>query len=132
MKREIGVIVNCVLCDSYFVVVINVVDLSNYSGKKGKDLLLNSYEKQQQQLNPSHPIFLRCPHCLELIHSMSYSNWLQSDADCLLSVCRYLSFAENEGPALYLDHREDENKKPKWKLCQGIETFGCSIFSSSS
>jgi len=44
---EAGLIANCVLCDSYFVVIVHEFELKSYKGKKGTKQLENEIEECQ-------------------------------------------------------------------------------------
>jgi hypothetical protein len=46
MGRQIGIVANCLLCDSYFVEVVDQVDLSEFRGRK-KGALEEKYEDLQ-------------------------------------------------------------------------------------
>ncbi len=45
MSREIAMIGNCIMCDSYFVNTVGVVTLSERKGGKGKDMLNDQVRK---------------------------------------------------------------------------------------
>ena len=47
MKYDLGVVCNCCFCDSYFVIVLRAVELSAFSGKRGKSKLEAFYESIQ-------------------------------------------------------------------------------------
>mmetsp|Transcript_5317 Transcript_5317/g.12826 ORF Transcript_5317/g.12826 Transcript_5317/m.12826 type:complete len:250 (+) Transcript_5317:150-899(+) len=119
MLRDVGVVCNCAMCDSYFVVVVMQVDYSNYRGGAGTKRLETHYEKCQLRLEEAVWTQARCASCMELVTGMRYGEWLQSDLPVHPSPARFVAFDEGEPPTLYVDENAGAGK-PKWSLAQGV------------
>jgi hypothetical protein len=71
--REIAMMGNCNMCDSYFINVVGVVKLSERRGAKGKELLGDQYGKLQEKFTNKLEL-LHCPTCSELVYEFFQKN----------------------------------------------------------
>ena len=98
MPHEVGIVCRCVLCDSYFVTVIDQLQLGEYRGKAGKAQLEDRMEAMQA-LYGCDPAaggrpwrdgrlagpecgyeFLPCPTCIEAAYGMRFQEWFSLSA----------------------------------------------------
>ena len=61
MSHDVGVIVLCAMCDSYFLVTITSVEYKLFKGKKGTLALEGYFEKLQNKLEQDRYAQMRCP-----------------------------------------------------------------------
>lgn len=119
MGHDVGVIVLCAMCDSYFLVTITSVEYKCFKGKKGTLALESYFEKLQNKLEQDRYAQMRCPTCMECITGKSYTEWIESGEPAHLSLVRFVTFDAAEPPPLYADE-VNGGGKPKWSLAQGI------------
>lgn len=117
MLRDVGLLLNCFLCDSVYVITLRQLDLAEFRGRAGKDAMDDRLFALQSKL-PAVMVE-RCPTCLELCRGVPFREWLASDLECLLSPAQPLRFAADELPPLYLDEG-DGSGRPRWRLLQGL------------
>lgn len=139
--REISSIANCLVCDSFFIVIIGTVPPNNqFSGKKGKVMFEEILEKIQNNLNSNnednvfhHQVkMFACPTCAETIYKKNYLEYVNdSSISTIFSPCLYHIFEENEFPAIYEDVKRG-NGKPKWSLIHGVGPYSLELDSSRS
>ncbi|KAG2374903.1 hypothetical protein C9374_010277 [Naegleria lovaniensis] len=97
--REVGIVFECFNCGTYFVNTVKLIDLADNRGKKGKDILTETYisvQKYYEQFNNRYQLCI-CPTCNELIYNVKYQDMLVSvDHPCILSLCRAFKFLQEE------------------------------------
>ncbi|KAL9652045.1 hypothetical protein ABK040_000386 [Willaertia magna] len=100
MVREIGVIFECLMCETYFIQSVKLIDLSEQRKKsstsslnKKHDLVTEIYIETQNYFE-NHPFQCQiCPTCNELIYEKKYKDFLISVNDNVtLSLCKTLKF----------------------------------------
>ena len=136
--HEEGFVVNCCLCDSYFVLTTSLCAPAAYRGKAGREKLDDRNEKLQRQFAAKRWALLRCSACIELSSGTPFLDWMEQHArdQAVLtpfSPCFFVTFEEGELPPLYLDHKPaGEAGKPKWRLASGVGPAGLEMDSSKS
>ena len=136
--RDEGVVCNCSLCDSYFVLITGGSNPADYRGKAGTKVKDDRNEKLQQRWGERGWLMLRCPTCVELASGLRYLDWMERHGHDFematpLSPCWAVSWAEGELPALFEDHRTDAGGgKPKWALASGVGPAGLELDASRS
>lgn len=125
MRRDVATVANCVLCDTYFVVVVQCVpSAAHFRGRKGKEELENILAKIQDDICEQGTWrFLYCPTCIELMSNKSWQAWIQNECtdDVEFSPCLLYSFLPEEQPPLFINANASEpDRKPKWTLVQGV------------
>ena len=75
--RDEGVVCNCSLCDSYFVLITGGSNPADYRGKAGTKVKDDRNEKLQQRWGERGWLMLRCPTCVELASGLRYLDWME-------------------------------------------------------
>eukprot|EP01104_Vermistella_antarctica_P007215 TRINITY_DN1797_c1_g1_i1.p1 TRINITY_DN1797_c1_g1~~TRINITY_DN1797_c1_g1_i1.p1 ORF type:complete len:269 (+),score=51.02 TRINITY_DN1797_c1_g1_i1:469-1275(+) len=123
MKRDVAAVGNCVMCDTYFVMVVTTVDLNDYRGRKGtRSLEEVLFQVQETLCSETHTCpFLPCPTCIELVYNMPFSQWQAGNEEAVLAPCLYVRFDPEESTPLYINNaKNQEVGKPKYNLIQGV------------
>ncbi|KAL0490454.1 hypothetical protein AKO1_009537 [Acrasis kona] len=128
MVREIAMIGNCMMCDSFFVNVVGIVDLAENRGAKGKDVLSEQYESVQNKYTDK-PELLHCPTCTELVYGIRFQEFVVSDKDCVITLSNFMKFDEEEASPVYINSGEH---KPKYTLVYGVGPKMLELDSSKS
>lgn len=115
MLREVAVIVNCVMCDSYMMLVVDVVNLAESRGSKGKkgkgkgkgktrqEERDDEYEKIQLRVTNIRGLTVICATCVECCNGLRFQEYIaRTPAD--------LRRTESEGNA---DVSQDDASKTK-------------------
>eukprot|EP00040_Diaphanoeca_grandis_P040682 m.262038 g.262038 ORF g.262038 m.262038 type:complete len:252 (-) comp44173_c0_seq1:54-809(-) len=125
--REIATVANCLLCDSYFCVIVGTAPAwKEVRGKEGTKILEDILEKLQLHTWKRygwHLIF--CPSCVSLATRMPFNEWTSGHPDSVpqasLSLCRLVEFEPGELHPLYHNpNTVKDGAKPKWELVQGV------------
>jgi len=127
-QREVASIAVCLMCDCYFMWVLNFVSLAEFRGGKGKGALEHYYGKLQDHFTAQF-FWLRCPQCAELTSGKSYREWLTGGTETELSPSYFFCFGEDEKSPIYIDMGEG---KPSWKLAKGVGPAGIQLHRSRS
>eukprot|EP00729_Bicosta_minor_P018305 gene18305-31367_t len=73
--REVAAIANCLLCDTYFMLVVGVAPrAAELRGRKGTKILEEHLSKMQDKLPSYKSVF--CPTCVELMARQSWQEWI--------------------------------------------------------
>ena len=80
MKHDLGIILNCSLCDSFFLCVIAEIDPRDWSGRQGTRALDEKNAKIQEVWADRRWTLFRCPTCVELLSSKTYLDWIEAHA----------------------------------------------------
>ncbi|EFC39058.1 predicted protein [Naegleria gruberi] len=92
--REVGLVFECLHCETYFVNTVKLIDLSENRGKK-RDLLTDTYislQKHYEDFRNRYQLCV-CPTCNELIYQSKYQDL---DQNCILSLCRVFKFLKED------------------------------------
>ena len=119
--RELGAILNCVFCDTYFISCFDNLSFDGFKGKKGKqqldDVLFRKREGLSKRLRFT---FQFCPTCVEYCTGLKFAQWRgtqEEEEDCPLSICTIVQFDSSEPPPIFIE--EGKGKRPKWTLVHG-------------
>jgi len=107
--RDCAALANCLLCDSYFMMVVKVIPpASDMRGREGTRQMENLLEQIQIELEAKRECMsLSCPTCTELVHDKTFLQIISSVAyDAVTTVCRLVVFEEGEYVPLYLNHAD--------------------------
>lgn len=134
---EEGFVLNCSLCDSYFVLVTGSFDPAAWRGRGGSAALDEHNARKQEEWERRRHTLQRCPTCVELVSGLQFTDWMEqnmrdTELETPLSPCRPVSFADGEPPALYVDRRVPGGGKAKWGLASGVGPAGLELDSSRS
>ncbi len=61
MLYEVGALLNCFLCDSYFIFVVYQFDVTQLAGKRGKTVLDDVYAEISALISKVQYTLQRCP-----------------------------------------------------------------------
>lgn len=114
--RPIGIIANCLYCDSYFMLTVDHVDLREIKGK-------NDLEAKLEKIQLKYTIHKRylyssCPTCSELCYGVKYQDFYHSDKECTLSLCKIVMFIDEKDIKLHY-----KTKKIKTDIYNSMELF---------
>jgi hypothetical protein len=100
--RQLGMITNCLLCDTYFVECIDTIEPTELNKNSKEDKLVTLQQKFTGKLD-----FQACPTCNELCHNMKFQDFQGSEKETVLSPCL---------PVLFIDEKEINHHKRKIKI----------------
>eukprot|EP01114_Cavostelium_apophysatum_P024101 TRINITY_DN9335_c0_g1_i1.p1 TRINITY_DN9335_c0_g1~~TRINITY_DN9335_c0_g1_i1.p1 ORF type:complete len:221 (-),score=9.70 TRINITY_DN9335_c0_g1_i1:40-702(-) len=115
MKCDIGIVANCLFCDSYFVLTVSALDLSDYSDNYGKENLQRLFAKYQERFAKREELVC-CSLCMEAAGKSSADNESSYVEECVLCLCRIVEFGMTL--PLYLNEANSESKS-EWKIIAG-------------
>ena len=148
--RELGAVAHCLMCDTYFVVIIGILDVQAFKetakrrmkrmkGKKmikscPRDALNDHLDLLQRGLVDGHDqasnIALHCcPTCIEVSFSLSWADWVKQNASsggCVISPCEWVLFDDSQPPPLYLDENNVHIPVPSSELPKKPKWILCS------
>ena len=90
--KEIQAIVNCLLCDTYFMIVVFHLDPLKFRRRTGKDALTDELVDVSQRLFKNLCSLHPCPTCIELSVNQTFKIWLNTTMDAVLTPCCYVCF----------------------------------------
>jgi len=117
--REVGVIMDCLFCNSLFVVCVKMIDLKAFRERQSKELLLKHCQRIQRRCKEGGYPYMCCPLCTELVTGGRYHECIGDRRSCVLSICRYMVFSEEDDNTPIYINMAEKDKKPKWTLMQG-------------
>ena len=119
MKHQVGALARCLLCDSYMMVVIDMLEFAD-SSKKGNQSRTEWLEALQAELSRAQYTLHPCPSCTELVSGQRWGQWLDSKDEPTISVVQWVCFEGlREDLPVYVNRRPAD-VKPNWVLGQGV------------
>lgn len=113
--RPIGIIANCLLCDNYFMLIVDHVDLREI---KGKNALEEKLEKVQLKYTiHKRYLYSACPTCQEVCYGTKFQDYYHSEKECNLSICKVVMFEDKEIKL------QIKTKKIKTEIYNSMEIF---------
>ena len=95
-------ITNCLLCDTYFMECIDMIEPTELTKKKKEEKFITLQQKLTEKMD-----FQSCPTCNELCYDMKFQDFLSTEKQTILSPCI---------PVLFIDAKEINKHKITLKL----------------
>eukprot|EP01080_Neovahlkampfia_damariscottae_P010616 gene10616-3239_t len=100
--RQLGMICNCLLCDTYFMECIDTIEPKELTKDTKQEKFITLQTKLTEKMD-----FQSCPTCNELCYDMKFQDFLSTEKETILSPCI---------PVLFIDQKEIHKKKKILKI----------------
>jgi hypothetical protein len=137
MGDEGAAVYNCLLCDSYALVILGILpDRKLARGTKGRGAYEDLLEEFQLAKcggpgGTNRVMMLPCPTCNAFAYryeldQVAHGEFLRQGM-AVLTPSFLVSFEDGQSPPLYRDENAGNDGKPRWRLCQGVGPAGLEL-----
>ena len=136
MGDEGAAVYNCLLCDSYALVILGILpDRKLARGTKGRGAYEDLLEEFQLAKcggpGGTNVLMLACPTCNAFAYRYELDQVAQGEflrqGMAVLTPSVLVSFEDGQPPPLYRDENAGGDGKPRWRLCQGVGPAGLEL-----